>query len=187
MTYLDGAVEAAVVVPSERAGSDGDSYWQQLDEFEKKILREETQAMLEAAEPFIRADERAKLEAQLLSDDGPFLLTVREAVAGELEACGYRDEDGDPLSADGCEWIANEVSDRIKKDLPISLASHPTPDGEEGRAEIRQAVIEELLSDKALHAKDYGHGSQLLGEANAFDLAADDLKTELAQGEERDA
>lgn len=73
-------------------------------------------------------DLRAALQVEAqpsppIDDDHPILLAIREAVATELEACGYRDEEGEPLFADGCEWIANEISNRVK---PL-LANHPDP------------------------------------------------------------
>lgn len=44
----DEAVEAAAMKPSELAGSDA-SYWHELDEDEKQVLRAEAAAMLQAA------------------------------------------------------------------------------------------------------------------------------------------
>lgn len=64
----------------------------------------------------------------LLDDDGPILLAVREAVASELEACEYRDSDGDPLFADGCEFIANAISDAVKKELHRDAVTDQSPE-----------------------------------------------------------
>jgi hypothetical protein len=66
---------------------------------------------------------RAALDAPSgspVDDDHPVLLGLREAICTELEGAGYRDADGEPLFADGCELIANEISDRVKPLLPPS-------------------------------------------------------------------
>lgn len=94
----------------------------------ESIARQYAMLRQEPSLPISTADLRAALQVEAqpsppIDDDHPILLAIREAVATELEACGYRDEEGEPCFADGCEWIANEISNQVK---PL-LANQPDP------------------------------------------------------------
>jgi len=63
---------------------------------------------------------------QLLDDDGPVLLELREAIGEEMDGFGFRDEDGDGVFPNhaAVESLGNAVSDRVKAVLRGQLRKH---------------------------------------------------------------
>jgi hypothetical protein len=100
MTYLDEAVDAAV-----------SEYGIRPSEAIQRAIRK----AIEAAEPFVRNEERAKLEAQL------------HAAADKLEATNLEGDGPTDLTAATVRAVkAQGIRDAVE-----GLASHPTPDGED--------------------------------------------------------
>jgi hypothetical protein len=128
----------------------------------------------------------------LTDDDHPILLALRTAVCEELEACGYLDEEGTPLHADGCEWIANEISDKVK----LLLGASPVLGDEEHHhdwvwigSKIGPALMRCEKCSDVRPASDWkcSCGHSLFRHEEDGCLDCEGPCRVLAQGEERDA
>ncbi len=60
-----------------------------------------------------------QIRERMLAEDGPVFLTLREAIAEELEGGGFHDEECDPLYADhgACDWLGREVEKKVRSAL----------------------------------------------------------------------
>jgi hypothetical protein len=87
-SYMDEAVEAA----AEAMYAEAPIAFRFLSSYDRDYALAKARGMVEAAEPFIRADERSKLEARLLSDE--VLGAVEEAFDAAYEVnSGIADTD----------------------------------------------------------------------------------------------
>jgi hypothetical protein len=104
-------------------GMPGFGFWETAGPESKAFYRDLSRKALTAAVPIELERERERL----LDTDGPLFLTLREAIAEELEAGGFQDEEGESLYADhpSCGWLGREVEKRIR-------AAFKDPDHEEG-------------------------------------------------------
>lgn len=139
LRQLQGDVEIRVSEMLQRAGLESapEAFWdaaQQREEAAWLKGRDDTLALIheevdgyiaKAFEEFTSTQPVPSRPLELLlDDDGPVLLELREVIGEELEAGGFRDEEGEGLYADHASavWLGDQVSNRVKTVLAAALS-----------------------------------------------------------------